>query len=97
MCYGVPTMLFTVAFLVLLTVRCIRVLFVSKELLFQGFWMIPVILAALVAEDMMESFLNLSAWGMTCITFYLFAGWIVAMDQEQRQGRCKKLKVERRG
>lgn len=97
MCYGVPTMLFTVAFLVSLTVRCIRVLFVSKELLFQGFWMIPVILAALVAEDMMESFLNLSAWGMTCITFYLFAGWIVAMDQEQRQGRCKKLKVERRG
>lgn len=90
--YGVPTMLFTAAFLISLAVRCIRVLFVSKKPLFQGFWMIPVVLAALLAEDMMETFLNLSAMGMTCITFYLFAGWIVAMDQEQRQSRCKKLK-----
>ena len=94
MSYGVPTMLFTAAFLISLAVRCIRVLFVNKKPLFQGFWMVPVILAALLAEDMMESFLNLSAWGMTCITFYLFAGWIVAMDKEQRK---TKLKVERRG
>ncbi len=91
--YGVPTMIFTAAFLVSIFVRCFRVLFINKKPLFQGFWMIPVILAALVAEDMMESFLNLSAWSMTCITFYLFAGWIVAIDKEQRE---TKLKVERR-
>ena len=95
MYYGVPTMIFTAAFFISLAVRCIRVLFVSKKPLFQGFWMIPVILAALLAEDMMESFLNLSAWGMTCITFYLFAGWIVAMDQEQRQSRGKKVQSEK--
>lgn len=88
--YGVPTMLFTAAFLVSLLARCFRILFINKKPLFQGFWMIPVILAALVAEDMMESFLNLSAWSMTCITFYLFAGWVVAMDKEARD------KVERR-
>ena len=88
--YGVPTMLFTAAFLISLFVRCFRVLFINKKQLFQGFWMTPVILAALVAEDMMESYLNLSAWSMTCITFYLFAGWIVAMDKETRE------KVERR-
>ena len=89
--YGVPTMIFTAVFLVSVFVRCFRVLFVNKKQMFQGFWMIPVILAALAAEDMMESFLNLSAWSMTCITFYLFAGWIVAMDKEQRE---TKLKVE---
>ncbi len=88
--YGVPTMLFTAAFLISLFVRCFRVLFINKKQLFQGFWMIPVILAALVAEDMMESYLNLSAWSMTCITFYLFAGWVVAMDKETREN------VERR-
>ena len=92
--YGVPTMFFTAAFLVSVFVRCFQVLFINKKLIFQGFWMIPVILVALVAEDMMESFLNLSAWSMTCITFYLFAGWIVAMDSDQRQSRCTDQKAE---
>ena len=95
--YGVPTMLFTAVFLVLVFVRCFRVLFINKKPIFQGLWMIPVILAALVAEDMMESFLNLSAWSMTCISFYLFAGWIVAMDREQRQRRCIKERMNLKG
>ena len=84
MTYGVPTMIFAAVFLVSVFVRCFRVLFIHKKTLFRGFWMIPVILAALVAEDMMESYLCVSAWSMTCITFYLFSGWIVAMDKENK-------------
>ena len=82
MYFGVPTMLLTAAFLVLIFIRCFRLLFIHKQVPFRGFWMIPILLAALVAEDMMESYLCVTAWSMTCISFYWFAGWVVAMDEE---------------
>ena len=83
--FGVPTMLATIVFLISVFVRCWRVLFWNPGKHFKGYWMLVPILLFLVAEDMMESFLNVSAWSMTCAAFYLFAGWVVAMDCEDRE------------
>ena len=93
MYYGVPTMLLTAAFLISIFIRCFRLLFIHKNPPFRGFWMIPIVLAALVAQDMMESFLSMSAWYLICPSFYLFAGWVVAMDEEAKV-HSSMLKVE---
>ena len=95
MYYGVPTMLLTAGFLVSVFVRCFRILFIHEPSPFRGFWMIPVILAALVAQDMMESYLCVSAWYLICPTFYLFAGWVVAMDKEGKETECAELRAEK--
>ena len=34
-------------------------------------------------KDMMEAFLN-SGGTLVCVFFYVFAGWIVATDEEQK-------------
>ena len=88
--YGVPTMLATVVFLISILVRCLRVLFLSRKKPFAGFWALVPVVLFLISEDMMESYLNVSAWSMTCSAFYLFAGWITAMDFEDLQAQRKE-------
>lgn len=83
MSFGVPTMLASMAFMASLGLRCVRVLRRAKRLP-SGAWIIPAILFCLLAQDMMEVFL---VHGPTFIQvlFYVFAGWISAMDRELKQ------------
>ena len=82
--YGVPCMLITIAFAISLAVRSIRLLFSKKRRLPSGYWMIPVVAFSMLAQDMMEAFLN-SGGTLVCVFFYVFAGWIVALDKEQKE------------
>lgn len=84
MSYGVPTMLLTVAFTVLLAIRSVRILFRHGDHLSPGAWMIPVVVFCMLAQDMMEAFLN-SGGTMVTVAFYLFAGWIVALEKELQE------------
>jgi len=84
MAYGVPCMLITIAFTISLAVRSIRLLFSKKRRLPPGYWMIPVVAFSMLAQDMMEAFLN-SGGTLVCVFFYVFAGWIVALDKEQKE------------
>ena len=83
LCYGVPCMLITIAFVVSLAARSIRLLFSKKRRLPAGFWMLPVVALCMLSQDMMEAFLN-SGGTVVCIFFYVFAGWITTLDREQR-------------
>ena len=85
-CYGVPTMVLTILFAVMLAVRSFRVLFWYEAQLSRGAWMIPVIVWSIMALDMMEAYLNASNT-MVLVAFYLFAGWLVALDAECRGNR----------
>ena len=87
--YGVPCMLITIAFTISLLVRSVRLLFIYKETLPPGFWMIPIVSLSMLAQDMTEAYLN-SGGTLVCVFFYVFSGWIVAMDREQRHSRCAK-------
>lgn len=89
MSYGVPTMLASMVFMASLGLRCIRVLRHVKRLP-SGVWIIPVILLCLLAQDMMQIFL---IPGPTFITvmFYVFAGWISAMDWELKSHPPERL------
>ena len=81
--YGVPCMLITIAFTISLAVRSIRLLFSKKRRMPPGYWMIPVVALCMLSQDMMEAFLN-SGGTLVCVFFYVFAGWIVATDEEQK-------------
>lgn len=81
MSYGVPAMLLTIAFTISLAVRSFRILFRSGAKCPRGSWMLPVTVFCILAQDMMESFLN-SGGTMVTVAFYLFAGWLVALDRK---------------
>ena len=91
--YGVPCMLITIAFTISLAVRSIRLLFSKKRHLPPGFWMIPVVAFSMLSQDMMEAFLN-SGGTLVCVFFYVYAGWIVAMDEEQKEKEQSFLSVQ---
>lgn len=81
--YGVPVMLATVVFSVSLFLRSVRIIFINREKLFSGAWMVPLLTMCILAGDMVEAELN-AGTGILCTVFYLFAGWTVALDREAR-------------
>ena len=87
--YGVPTMLATVVFAVSLLVRSIRIMFVNRNKVFHGAWMIPLLTICILAGDMLEAELN-SSTEIICAVFYLFAGWLVTLDETTREKKRKR-------
>ena len=84
LCFGVPAMLGMLVFLILLLICCYRVMFLEKDRLFHGAWMIPVLLISLMLVDMLECFLNYSN-SIICPVFYLFAGWLVELNRKVKK------------
>ena len=91
--YGVPCMLITIAFIISLIVRSVRLLFIQNECLPPGFWMIPIVSFSMLVQDMTEAYLN-SGGTLACVFFYVFSGWIVAMDQEFMKKRIQNREIE---
>ncbi|MCR5088893.1 MAG: O-antigen ligase family protein [Oscillospiraceae bacterium] len=89
MCFGVPCMLITIAFVISLMIRSIRLLFSKNRVLLPGFWMIPVVVMCMLSQDMMEAFLN-SGGTLVCVFFYVFSGWITAIDNEQKESEIRR-------
>ncbi len=82
-CFGVPTMLATIAFLLSLAVRGVRVLRQWKTLPANS-WMILLVVLCMVTQDTMEAYLRPDGT-LIPIVFYVFSGWILVMDRELRQ------------
>ena len=83
MSYGVPTMLAFIAFLASVAVRAVRVVRGQKKLP-AGSWMIPVVVFCLMAQDVMEAYLN-SGGTIVPVIFYIFCGWITVMDRDLKK------------
>ena len=83
--FGVPVMIASIVFVIMLLVRCWRVLFRNKEM-FPGARMIALTLIPLLAADMVDTTLTAGS-SLPCAIFYLFAGWVVAMDLELKKQR----------
>nr|MBQ4455216.1 hypothetical protein [Clostridia bacterium] len=75
--FGVPMIFASIAFAVMLLLRCRRILFADHEL-FPGSRMVPVVIIPMLAADMVDTTLTAGAT-FPCAAFYLFAGWTVAM------------------
>lgn len=81
--FGVPMMLASIVFSVFLALRCLRVLFREKED-FSGAWTVPVLVLSTLVFELAET--QISAGSLVvCPAFYLFAGWVVAMDLEWKE------------
>ena len=81
--YGVPTMIATVVFAISLLVRSIRILFINRKKLFPGAAIICLTVLFILGSDMFSGRLNASP-DFICTGFYLFAGWLVALDMDTR-------------
>ena len=81
--FGVPMMLASIVFTLFLVLRCLRVLFREKEP-FAGSWMAAVIVLSIFVFELAET--QISAGSLVvCPAFYVFAGWVVAMDMEWKE------------
>lgn len=81
LCMGVPAMVTFVIFLVMLAVRCVRVGIGVAKGSFSGAYVLPIAVLAMVIINMFEAFLVLYVSITACI-FFLFGGWITAIDSE---------------
>lgn len=77
---GVPGLVGFVAFLVMLFLRCVRVVFGKGKAQVRGGYVLPIAILSLLAVNMFEPFLMfyLSVMGSL---FFLYAGWVIAMDR----------------
>lgn len=82
LCMGVPAMATFVAFLVMSAVRCIRVGFGMAKESFSGAYVLPAAVLAVVIINMFEAFLFFYI-SITACVFFLFIGWITAMDDRK--------------
>ena len=78
---GVPAMLLFCVFLILITVRCIRILSRGAGM---NSYLIPAIVLCFLVVNMGESYLVGYFSVMACF-FYLFCGWIVVIDKDNKE------------
>ncbi len=78
---GVPAMLAYVAYLVRTLIRCIKVLLRKAGADVPGAWFLPIAVGGMVINSVFEPFLLTYVSAIACL-FYLFAGYIRTIDQE---------------
>lgn len=79
---GVPGMLLFLAYLVKILFPCLRVGIGRKVAQFPGSYVLPIAVLAMLVENMVEPFLLYYISVMACL-FFLFCGYIVAIDKEE--------------
>ncbi len=84
MSYGVPILLATLVFAARTVFRGLRMIFLPSKMLFPGVWMIPLLVLTILLSDMLEAELD-AAQHCICNIFYLFSGWMLVLDTEDRQ------------
>ena len=77
---GVPGMIAFVAFLVMMAIRCVKVGIGKAKADFPGAFILPISILAMVIVNMFEPFLLFYLSLMGCV-FFLFCGWIAAIDR----------------
>lgn len=93
---GVPGMLGLVSFLVMMLVRCIRVVFGRAQQALRGGWMLPVMLAAALVVNMFEAFLLFYYAVIACL-FFLICGLVIAVDQDTQLQAAASRNNHRKG
>lgn len=83
LCMGVPSMIAFVALFVMMAVRCVRVGIGKAKGNFPGAYVLSATMLAMVIINMFEAFL-LFYISITACVFFLFGGWIIALDSEKK-------------
>ena len=83
---GFPAMLMFAVFLVCIAVRCVRILIGISGKEMKNTYVIPASLLCFIIIDMAEVYLITRFSAMACF-FFLFCGWVVAIDSNRNQGR----------
>ncbi len=78
---GVPGMLLLLAFLISLSVRCVRVGLDRQHNRMEGAYCLPLAVLGFMIVNMFEPFLLFYFSVMGCV-FFLFSGWITALDRK---------------
>lgn len=86
---GVPGLAALVTFLVMLLVRCVRVLLGKGKNRMPGAYVFPICLLGIMIVNMVESFLLFFLAFMGCV-FFFFSGWVTALDRESNPRRIKE-------
>ncbi len=87
--FGVPFMLLFIAFLLCLARRSLRLMFAENGTGVRNVWIVPLTLLAIVSTDMMEAFSALRYYYYITPVFYLFCGYVVALDKAGRREQSK--------
>ncbi|MBQ4156825.1 MAG: O-antigen ligase family protein [Clostridia bacterium] len=80
---GVPAMMLFISFLVMLSIRCVRVGVGLAKNCFPGAYVLPAAVLAMVIINMVEAFLFFYISITACI-FFLFGGWISALNDKRK-------------
>ena len=89
--FGVPMMLEALVFTVFLIIRSLQILFCEKDEPFDGAWTTAVLVLSTFVFELTETQIS-SGSQIICPAFYLFAGWIVAMDLDRKNKMKKEAK-----
>ena len=79
---GVPGMLLFLGFLGKIVVPCFKIGIGKKTAQFPGSYILPIAVLAMLAQNMFEPFLLYYVSVMACL-FFLFCGYIVAINKEE--------------
>ena len=79
---GIPGMLMFIVFLVMMVFRCVRVGIGKAKGNLPGAYVLPIIILAFIVVNMFEPFLLFYCSIMACL-FFLFCGWIIAIDRDK--------------
>lgn len=79
---GVPGMLLFLAFLFRILMPCVRIGIGKKSQAYPGSYFLPIAVLAMLVANMFEPFLLFYISSMACL-FFLFCGYIVAIDREE--------------
>lgn len=81
---GVPSMILYIVFLIMLIVRCIRLLKDRKSRGFPNTWVLSTIIFGILLMDMTETRL-FASYRTNLLIFYIFAGWVVYLDKRRKK------------
>ncbi len=90
--FGVPMGIAFILFAVRIVFRSFRILLRAKGEEFKKIFMIPVTVCTLLVLNLVEGYLLAFLCIQSCI-FYLFCGWIVAIDKEELEHKEKKNRI----
>ena len=88
-CIGVPMMLVFTAFLILIGIKCIPLGLIDGKRISHEAFILPTVFISFIILTLVEAYLFASFSIMSSL-FFLFCGWINALDEERRKKGAEK-------
>ena len=89
---GVPAMIVFCVFLVSLMIRAVRIILI-RDPRYEHAWAVTIPLAGILVIDLVETFLFGPSF-VNLPVFYLFAGWLTALDQSYMNSKKHRKKTD---